>query len=84
MKDEENPADLMTKFLGKAEVEERRKRISVDVKWRREEEEGQLKQNPRRRSPCRQWLQTDRRHWRKKAEKRRIRDERNKKKREAW
>ena len=28
----ENPADLMTKFLGKAEVEERLRRMRVEVK----------------------------------------------------
>ena len=33
VKGEENPADLMTKFLGKVEVEERLRRMRVEVKW---------------------------------------------------
>ena len=33
-KGDDPPADLMTKFLGKAEVEERLRRMRVEVKWR--------------------------------------------------
>ena len=38
VKGDENPADLMTIFLGKAEVEERLRRMKVEVEWQREEE----------------------------------------------
>ena len=50
VKGEENPAGLMTKFLGEAEVEERLKRISADAKWRREEQ-GQPKQKNKKEEP---------------------------------
>ena len=38
VKGEGNPADLMTKFLGKADVEERLRRMNVEAELRKEEE----------------------------------------------